>query len=149
MMGTLNAEQMTRLLGSEMIGRIGCHAQHRTYVVPVTYVYADGVIYGHTAEGLKVRMMRENPDVCFEVDHLDSLSNWQSVICQGRFEELQGEAATAAMQRLLDRLMPVMVSESSHPHGRGAGAGHSAASSSAAVVYAIRVSEMTGRYEKT
>ena len=149
MMGTLNAAQMNQLMSSEMIGRIGCHAQGRTYVVPVTYVYQDGVIYGHTRDGLKVQMMREDPAVCFEVDHLDNLSNWQSVICQGRFEELDGEAAAQAMQRLLDRLMPVMVSESSRPHGSTIPAVHPGTAAVAAVVYGIQVSEMTGRFEKT
>ncbi|TSA85467.1 hypothetical protein FNU79_09730 [Deinococcus detaillensis] len=151
MIGTLNGPQIERLLHSEMIGRIGCHAQGRTYVVPVTYVYEDGVIYGHTREGQKVQMMRENPEVCFEVDHLDGLSNWQSVICQGHFEELAGEDAAHAMQRLLDRLMPVVVNESSHPHGSlaaGSTSGHGAPGTGA-VRYGIRVAEMTGRYEKT
>ena len=35
-------------------------------------------------------MMRENPWVCVEVDHMDNLANWRSVIAWGRFEELGG-----------------------------------------------------------
>ena len=63
MLGVLSDEQVERLLGSEVVGRIGCHAEGRTYVVPVTYVYDGSAIYGHTGDGMKMRMMRKNPDV--------------------------------------------------------------------------------------
>ena len=70
MTGELSQEQMEALLRSQVTGRIGCHADGRTFVVPVTYAYGeDGYIYGSTGEGLKVALMRKNPRVCFEVDH--------------------------------------------------------------------------------
>ena len=73
MIGELAMNEIDQVLREGVIGRIGCHARGRTYVVPVTYVY-DGVsIIGHTGDGLKVRMMRENPVVCFEVDQLGEL----------------------------------------------------------------------------
>jgi nitroimidazol reductase NimA-like FMN-containing flavoprotein (pyridoxamine 5'-phosphate oxidase superfamily) len=75
MLGTLTDAQIDRLLHTESVGRIGCHAGGRPYVVPVTYVYDGSAIYGHTGDGMKVRMMRENPAVCFEVDRMESLAN--------------------------------------------------------------------------
>jgi uncharacterized protein len=51
--------------------------------VPVTYAFHRGDIYGHSGVGMKVRMMRANPHVCFEVDRVVSQSNWQSVIAWG------------------------------------------------------------------
>ena len=107
MIGELNREQMERVLHSEVIGRIGCHAEGKTYVVPITYVFDGDSIYGHSAEGLKLQMMRKNPKVCFEVDHLENLANWQSVIAWGEFEELKGLEAQAGMQKLVHRLMPL------------------------------------------
>ena len=107
MLGELSAARIERLLRSEVVGRIGCHAGGRTYVVPVTYAYQAGSVYGHTAEGLKVRMMRSNPDVCFEVDRIENLANWESVIARGRFEELRGEEAVRAMDLLIERLRPL------------------------------------------
>jgi nitroimidazol reductase NimA-like FMN-containing flavoprotein (pyridoxamine 5'-phosphate oxidase superfamily) len=142
MLGELNREQTEQVLRSEVIGRIGCHSGGKTYVVPVTYAYFDGAVYGHSGPGMKLEMMRANPEVCFEVDDLENLSNWRSVIAWGRFEELHGEAAMNAMQKLADRLMPMMASETSQPHGSG-GTG-----ASQAVVYRINLREMTGRFEK-
>ena len=70
MLGELSPEEIEEVLRSEITGRIGCHADGRTYVVPVTYGYQRGYVYCHSSEGLKLRMMRKNPVVCFEVDHV-------------------------------------------------------------------------------
>src|SRR5207249_11652316 len=86
--GELDSNQIDHLLQTEVVGRLGCHADGKTYIVPITYVYDGGYVYGHTIEGTKTRMMRANPEVCFEVDHIDDLTNWQSVIAWGSFEEL-------------------------------------------------------------
>jgi uncharacterized protein len=142
MLGELNREQTEQVLASEVIGRIGCQGDGKTYVVPITYAYFDGAIYGHSGPGKKLEMMRANPEVCFEVDDLENLSNWRSVIAWGRFEELHGEAASKAMQKLAEHLRPLMTSETSQPHGSGA------AANPQAVVYRINLHSMTGRFEK-
>jgi uncharacterized protein len=68
MLGELKPEQINAVLFNEVVGRIGCHGEGRTYIVPITYVFDGDAVYGHSAEGLKIRMMRANPNVCFEVD---------------------------------------------------------------------------------
>ena len=72
-------------LKAETIGRIGCYAYGRPYVVPITYAYDGVAVYAHSREGLKLRAMRSNPGVCFEVDRMASLSEWSSVIAMGRY----------------------------------------------------------------
>jgi nitroimidazol reductase NimA-like FMN-containing flavoprotein (pyridoxamine 5'-phosphate oxidase superfamily) len=88
MLGDLTINQIENLLYSQLIGRIGCHTDEITYVVPITYAYDGTYIYGHTKEGMKINMMRINPKVCFEVDFIYNLSNWRSVISWGNYEEL-------------------------------------------------------------
>jgi nitroimidazol reductase NimA-like FMN-containing flavoprotein (pyridoxamine 5'-phosphate oxidase superfamily) len=90
MIGKLTPEQIEDLLQSERIGRIGCHAEGRTYVVPVAYAYDRGAVYGHSPDGLKVRTMRANAHMCFEVERVRDLLNWESVIAWGTYEELAG-----------------------------------------------------------
>jgi nitroimidazol reductase NimA-like FMN-containing flavoprotein (pyridoxamine 5'-phosphate oxidase superfamily) len=149
MLGELTREQIEHLLHSEVVGRIGCHAEGRTYVVPVNYAYDGEFLYGHAAAGMKLEMMRANPEICFQVDHRTSLSDWQSVIAWGTFEELRGHEATQAMDLLLDRLLPFMVSEgtlatSDDPQktlAAGSPVEH-------LVLYRIRLHERTGRFEK-
>ena len=64
MLRELNDTQIEDLLKSQLIGRIGCHSDGVTYVVPVNYVY-DGInIYCHSAKGMKIDLMQKNPEVC-------------------------------------------------------------------------------------
>lgn len=149
MLGELSSDQVERVLRTEVTGRVGCHADGRTYVVPVTYVYRDGSVYGHAAEGMKIRMMRKNPRVCFEVDHIRDLANWQSVIAWGVFEELQGEAAVAAMDLLIDRLLPLVTSETGpSPHRPGEQTPETGPDGRKLVTYRIVLTEKTGRFER-
>jgi uncharacterized protein len=149
MLGQLDHAEMEALLRSSVVGRIGCHADGRTYVVPITFVYEDGAIIGHSANGLKMQMMRENPHVCFEVDAMEDLGNWRSVIAWGRFEELQGAEADHAMASLLTRLLPLAAtSETSHPPKDLTRQHRAQLGELPAVVYRISFTEMTGRFER-
>lgn len=147
MIGVLTPHKIEQVLHEQVIGRIGCHARSRTYVVPITYAYLDGAIVCHTGNGLKVQMMRENPDVCFEVEDLRHLPSWSSVIVHGRYEELHGDAADAALEKLVARL-------GSSPPAAGAvprqGAGVHEPTSHVQrpdVVFRITIAEKTGRYD--
>lgn len=122
MIRDLDRKEIDDLLSSQVIGRLGCHADGRTYIVPLAYVYdGQGAIYFHSLKGLKIRMMRANPHVCFEVDVVQDLANWQSVVVWGRFEELSGEAAAQGLELILARLMPFISGEVTTPtHGTSA-----------------------------
>ncbi|WP_431209519.1 pyridoxamine 5'-phosphate oxidase family protein [Puia sp. P3] len=81
-----------KLLKKEVVGRLACGEGSNIYVVPISYVYDGEYIYCHTHEGLKVEIMRRQPKVCFEVDHLRDMANWQSAVVFGTFEELADPA---------------------------------------------------------
>ena len=151
MIGAMTQEQIDRLLRSEMIGRIGCCFDAKVYVVPVTYAYDNGFIYAHSSEGRKVQMMRQNPNICFEVEQVANMSKWQSVIVQGTFEELVGEEASRAMELLMEPFLPFMgmTSETLMPaQDVDSQSGHGSKSGNhTAVVYRFRVTERTGRFE--
>jgi uncharacterized protein len=142
----LTEEQIDQVLRAEVVGRIGCHADGKTYIVPVAYVYDGQHIYGHTGDGMKLRMLRENPNVCFEVDHVESLTNWQSVIAWGRFQELHGAAAGRAMRMLAERIRPLVA----HVERElaDAEARRAAMDEQRPLVYRISLSERTGRFDQ-
>ena len=142
MLGELTPDEIDRLLRSEAIGRIGCYAFGRPYVVPITYAYDGVAVYGHSREGLKLRMMRSQPTVCFEVDRTDDLACWQSVIAIGTFSELQAKQAELAMELLRRRLAPLVPSATSVPDG------HLHASGLPWSVFRILLGERTGRFER-
>ncbi len=150
MTGKLNNEQIEEVLKANVLGRIGCSGEERTYVVPVNYVYDGKYIIGHSLEGLKIRMMRKNPDLCFEVDEIQNYTDWKSVIVWGRFQELTDDKEKyAAMKLFVDRMMRLKISETAIPpeisekrvHPRTPG-------NIKPVIYRILVTEKTGRFEK-
>ena len=148
MVGSLNKVQAEYLLRSEMIGRLGCSWEKFTYVVPIAYVYDDNYIYGHTKNGLKIDLARKNPAVCFEVDRIDSIANWQSVIVHGELEELTGREADEVLQMLVNRFHPFTTSETSVPR-HGLDRPHAAIDPNIqSIVFRIHVRELSGRYEK-
>ena len=148
MHGELNEEQIEQVLTTNVIGRIACYADEKIYIVPITYLYVDGCLLGHTIIGMKTKMLKKNPKCCFEVDSMQNMANWQSVIAWGTFEELQGEQAKSAMQKLINHFIPMMTSESSQPtHGLDE-LYQMEALHLKAIVYRINIEKKTGRFEK-
>ena len=149
MLGELTVEEINAVLAGEVVGRIGCSREGRTYVVPVTYVFDGEAVYAHSAEGLKIRMMRANPHVCFQVDQRENLANWRSVVAWGVYEELHGKEALDALQILVARLLPLVTSETLRlPDSPGLAAGKPVIDAPKAIIYRIRLTEKTGRFEK-
>ena len=149
MLGKLNMPEIEQFLHHQIVGRIGCHDGDRTYLVPISYAYDGEYIYCHTCEGMKVNIMRKNPKVCFEVDHLQNMANWQSVIAWGTFEELKDPVERGkALVKLHDRILPMIASEtvrlsSDWPFPPDE------MSKIVGVTFRIRLGEKTGRFEKT
>lgn len=148
MFGILSDKESWELLDENIFGRIGCHAFGKTYVVPISYAHKDKKLYCHTYEGLKLQMMRNNPSVCFQVDQLDDMANWKSVIIQGIFKELEGEEKKNGLKTLLDRKVPALVSETVKLSPDWPFTTDEGLSQIPGVVFAIEVQEITGRYEK-
>lgn len=149
MLGELSKEEIEEVLKSNVIGRIGCMGNGRIYVVPITYVYDDGYVIGHTKEGMKIEFLRANPECCFEVDEMKDISHWQSVIAWGTFEELKGEAAEQAMEKLIARLLPLVPSETSHAGRMGpTSSRRMSTQGNNPIVYRILLKEKSGRYER-
>jgi hypothetical protein len=124
-LGELNREEIDQLLSTQVIGRIGCHADGRTYVVPIAYAWDGEAIYVHSFEGLKLAIMRRNPSVCVEIEDVHAPDDWRTVVAQGTFEELHGADAERAL-RLIDARCPP-------PSHDGA-------------IFRVRLDERTGRF---
>jgi nitroimidazol reductase NimA-like FMN-containing flavoprotein (pyridoxamine 5'-phosphate oxidase superfamily) len=84
MIGKSTDDQIIHVLYGQRIGRIACQDEGRLYIVPVSYAFDRGYIYCHSMDGLKTKMMRNNPSVCFQVDDIDNMTNWRSVIAWGK-----------------------------------------------------------------
>lgn len=148
MFDALSNKQMLDVISNNIIGRLGCHADGKTYVVPISYAYHGDYIYARTFDGMKLKMMRKNPDVCFQVDHMEDMADWESVIIWGTFEELTDTVEREkGLKILLSRILPSVSSETvkltpewpfpTNDFNRIDG-----------IVFRIHIKEMTGRCEK-
>ncbi len=149
MMGKLAEPQIEEVLKKQIFGRIGCHADDTTYIVPISFAYDGRNIYCHSLQGKKIEMMRKNPNVCFEVDIMENMGNWESVICWGSFEEINDpEQRKHAVELLLHRHLPIVSSETvkltqSWPFYKDGEEGEVDG-----VIFRILLREKTGRYER-
>jgi nitroimidazol reductase NimA-like FMN-containing flavoprotein (pyridoxamine 5'-phosphate oxidase superfamily) len=149
MLGKLNSSEIDEVIHDQLIARVGCHADGMTYVVPVSYAYDGECIYVHSQEGLKIDMMRRNPEVCVQIDQFFDMANWRSVIAWGRFEELlEKKEREYGLGRLVNRVLPFASSETTHlspywpfpPRDLQSIKG---------IVFRIRLVKKTGRFEHT
>ena len=148
MLGQLNDTQIQNILSSQAVGRLACADGKQPYIVPVTYTYDGKYIYGQTNEGTKLKMLRKNPNVCFEVDMMMDMRNWQSVIVYGKFEELKNEQAKKARDILFGRVFSLMTSSTIHAHEHEVTEELDDSNRVKYVMYRIKIRKVTGRFEK-
>lgn len=148
MLGKLDGGQIEAVITNNFIGRLGCHAFGKTYVVPISYAYDGQFIYMRTFEGLKIKMMRKNPKVCFQIDEMDNTANWKSVVTWGTFEELEDEKErNKGLQKLIDRMLPEIASETVKLSPQWPFPTRDFTKIKG-IIFRIRLTEKTGRFEK-
>jgi len=148
MLGELQDIQIRNLLSSQVIGRLACTDGRHPYIVPVTYAYDGHYIYGQSNEGTKLKILRRNPHVCFEVDSMTDMRNWQSVVVRGTFEELDKKASEDAREILFNRVLPLSTSSTVHYDGHEQTAVIDDSTRVKHVMYRIKIEHVTGRFEK-
>jgi nitroimidazol reductase NimA-like FMN-containing flavoprotein (pyridoxamine 5'-phosphate oxidase superfamily) len=149
MFGNLGEDAIETILRHQIIGHLACHANDLTYVVPISYAYENGYVYGHTEEGMKINMMRQNPKVCFEVYRMENMGNWQCVVGWGSYEEIADEAEReTALKILLRRNLPVITSKTVQLTAEWPFVPENI-NSIQGIVFRIKLETKTGRYERT
>ena len=149
MISSLDQDHIEIVLKTERIGHLACAADDQPYVVPITFVYEDGYVYAHTNDGMKVDFMRRNPKVCFEVDKIESMKSWRSVVAKGIYEELDGQAAAQALDLMISRLSAAPTSETLDlGDGLGGVASQIKLKPTKGVTFRIRLLETSGLYER-
>lgn len=148
MIRTLSEEEIWQLVGGARYAHLGCHAEGKTYVVPVSFARDGSRLLGLTSAGQKIAMMRANPEVCVQVEAIDSLTRWRSAILWGRFQELEGAERATAAGLLIDRYGEAFAADPSVGRsGRDVTPPRLDHRSEPMIVYAIEISETSGRAE--
>ncbi len=111
----LDSEGIEQLLSTALVGRIACASPDegggRPYIVPLAYGYDGDAVYALGPLGRKIRIMRQQPLVSFEVDEAEAEDRWRSVVAEGRYEELTSdEERRHALQVIFrDNLVPDLI----------------------------------------
>lgn len=60
---------MDEIMKKAQVCRLGVSYESMAYIIPMSFAYADQVLYFHSgAAGLKLMILKENPKACFEVE---------------------------------------------------------------------------------
>ncbi len=77
------------ILARNIVGRLAFAWGGEVDIRPLNYVYSDGAIYGRTSPGEKFLRAEGLPaPVVFEVDEVETVLRWRSVIVRGQFDIL-------------------------------------------------------------
>ena len=87
----LTADEMHSLLSRNHVGRIAFSFHDQVDIRPIHYVFADNWLFGRTSPSDKLRTLRHNQWVAFEVDEVQGPFDWQSVVAHGSFYRLSDE----------------------------------------------------------
>lgn len=93
MIQDMTHEECLGVLGANFIGRLAYIAASSPFVIPITYYYHqepnNNSIISYSLEGHKIDSMRINGLVALQVDEIESVNQWRSVLVHGEFEELE------------------------------------------------------------
>ena len=87
------------LIGKQWLARLACANANIPYIVPIQYACAGDRLYVFTLPGKKLDIMRENPNVCVQIDQLKSKHSWKSVVIDAKFVELDGDESREERHR--------------------------------------------------
>jgi len=137
------------LLARNHTGRLAYAFKDRVGITPLHYVFDDGWIYGRTgseepwktirsdAESSKLSVILHNRWVAFEVDEVEGIFQWRSVVVRGALymlspDQPQDREPLEKAIELLRRLVPETLSEDDPTPFRD-------------LFFRIQVQELTGR----
>jgi nitroimidazol reductase NimA-like FMN-containing flavoprotein (pyridoxamine 5'-phosphate oxidase superfamily) len=150
MIGKLNETDIEALLERNVIGRLGCTDGETVYVIPINYIYHNNHILAHSTEGKKIDFMRSHPAVCFQVDEIENLVNWQSVIVWGDFEEVEDEMEKQEqMELMVEKMLKLKIVQTpSPPHAFAERPRPNQPGYVQVVIWRIAINKKSGRFEK-
>jgi hypothetical protein len=149
MLAELTQPEIEEVLYNSSLGRIGCVDDGMPYIVPVNYRYEGGYIQCYSLEGMKLQIMRNNPDVCFEVEQIKDQHHWKTVICWGMFEEITDEEELGELRsKYLEHVLRKRATISTNAPADHGHAMHPEPKPGDPIFYRIRLTKFTGRTEQ-
>ena len=108
----MSAASCLALLRRETVGRMAFSFHDRVDITPIHYVYANKWLFARTSHGAKMTTIAHVPWVALEVDEVQSVFEWKSVVVHGTVYLAERDAGPVEAQRwrkgieLLKRIVP-------------------------------------------
>jgi len=113
----LTQAQCRAMLARHNVGRLAYTFHDRVDVEPIGYVYVGGGLLFRTAPGSKLHTLAHHPWVALEIDEVEGVFDWRSVVAHGTVyilhdtgSDIEVSAYRAAV-RSLRRLVPGTLGE--------------------------------------
>jgi hypothetical protein len=138
----LDPSECTAILERHHVGRLAFARKDRVDIEPIHYVHDDGWLYGRTQPGTKMEVLTHNRWVALEVDEIDALFDWRSVVVKGGFYLLRADGSPTEVATyhkgldILRRLVPETMTPDDPLPER-------------AIVFRIHIDELFGREATT
>jgi len=135
---SLSADECSAILARNHVGRLAYAHENHVDIQPLHYVYHDGWLYGRTSYGAKLGVTGTTWwPVAFEVDEVEEIFRWRSVVVHGGFYTLDDELEVEKEEwargvELLRTLVPATFTQDDPVAFR-------------TVVFRMAVQEVTGR----
>ncbi|MBC7000289.1 pyridoxamine 5'-phosphate oxidase family protein [Cytophaga sp. FL35] len=151
MIKNLNTDGCLKLLGENYIGRLGFVSGQSPCVIPITYFHdaEEKCIISYSFIGHKLESMRRFPAVSLQVDNIADVHHWQSVLIQGRFEELKGSTAKKYLHKFAQGVQKIIEDRQDGNPKSISDFSANITGKEAPVAYLIRINNISGKYRES
>ena len=146
-MKDLDKKECLELLQKNYVGRVAYTASDRAEIVPITYFYdpEHHAITSYSGMGSKITAMRDHKEVSFQVDEIESLDHWKSVLLHGEYEELSGLSAKQQLHRFAEGVKKLIEKKDGHSAKYIEEFSSKESEDTIPIVYRIKITEFKGK----
>lgn len=150
MIENLDTTQCLDLLGNNYIGRLGFISGKSPCVIPITYFHdaEEKCIISYSYVGHKVESMRRFPSVSLQVDNIENVQHWQSVLIHGKFEELKGSSAKQFLHKFTEGVKKIIIEKKGGQAQFISDFSSKLTGKETPIVYLIRITNISGKFRK-
>ena len=113
----LPRDEIEEMLLRNKVGRLAFSFHDRVDIQPIHYVYERGWLYGRTSDGDKIASLTHNQWIAFELDEIEDVFEWRSIVIHGSLWILHPRGSLGAEEvwkkaaELVSRIVPGALTE--------------------------------------
>jgi len=144
-------DEYLKMLSNNYIASLAYIADSTPYIVPITYYYneKENIIISYSNEGHKINAMRLNNSVSIQLDEIESLDNWKTLLLIGEFEELNGSEAKMYLHSFAQNVKKLLAQQESKNPEVINSFSSKISSDSIPIIYRIKILDVITRKKQT